>query len=50
MRTWKTIIAVLLAGLVLNSCGGGGTAPDPTPPPAGNATWDQAVWGQATWR
>jgi hypothetical protein len=47
MKTWKTIAALFLAGLLMNSCGGG-SGSDSTP--VGNATWDQATWGQATWR
>jgi hypothetical protein len=47
MKTWKTIAALLIAGLILNSCGSGSGGDNPTPPSAGNATWDQAVWGQA---
>jgi hypothetical protein len=49
MKTWKTIAALLLAGLIMNSCGGGGAGTDPLPP-TGTATWDQSTWGQATWR
>ena len=48
MRNWKTFAALLLAGLILNSCGGSGGGGEA--PAVGHATWDQATWGTATWR
>jgi hypothetical protein len=50
MRNWKIIATLLVVGIILNSCGGGSGGDTPTPPSAGTAIWDQAVWGQATWR